>query len=142
MKIVNIRGVAIGAGIPKICVPIVGAAKREILEQAAALRTVPADMAEWRVDCFENVNDFEAVFDVLKDLRAALIDMPLLMTFRTLREGGEKAIEAEAYAKLNISAVQTGMIDLVDVELFAGGGPVYSSAGEYAPAGSIAAAGR
>ena len=57
MKTVKIRGVEIGAGIPKICVPIVGAAKKEILEQAAALRAVPADMAEWRIDWFENVYD-------------------------------------------------------------------------------------
>ena len=124
MKTVKIRGVEIGAGIPKICVPIVGTAKKEILEQAAALRTVPADMAEWRIDWFENVYDFEALFDVLSDLRAALGDLPLLMTFRTSGEGGEKAIGPEAYAELNIRAAQTGLIDLVDVELFTGGGIV------------------
>ena len=120
MKTVKIRGVEIGAGIPKICVPIVGTAKKEILEQAAALRTVPADMAEWRIDWFENVYDFEALSDVLKDLRAALGDLPLLMTFRTSSEGGEKAIGPEAYAELNIRAARTGLIDLVDVELFTG----------------------
>ena len=122
MKTVKIRGVEIGAGIPKICVPIVGTAKKEILEQAAALRTVPADMAEWRIDWFENVYDFEALSDVLKELRAVLGDLPLLMTFRTSGEGGEKAIAPEAYAELNIRAARTGLIDLVDVELFTGGG--------------------
>lgn len=122
MKTVKIRGVEIGAGIPKICVPIVGAAKKEILEQAAALRAVPADMAEWRIDWFENVYDFEALSDVLKELRAVLGDLPLLMTFRTSGEGGEKAIAPEAYAELNIRAARTGLIDLVDVELFTGGG--------------------
>lgn len=122
MKTVKIRGVEIGAGIPKICVPIVGTAKKEILEQAAALRTVLADMAEWRIDWFENVYDFEALSDVLKELRAVLGDLPLLMTFRTSGEGGEKAIAPEAYAELNIRAARTGLIDLVDVELFTGGG--------------------
>ena len=124
MKTVKIRGVEIGAGIPKICVPIVGTAKKEILEQAAALRTVPADMAEWRIDWFENVYDFEALSDVLKELRAVLGDLPLLMTFRTSGEGGEKAIAPEAYAELNIRAARTGLIDLVDVELFTGSGVV------------------
>lgn len=122
MKTVKIRGVEIGAGIPKICVPIVGTAKKEILEQAAALRTVPSDMAEWRIDWFENAYDFEALSDVLKELRAVLGDLPLLMTFRTSGEGGEKAISPEAYAELNIRAARTGLIDLVDVELFTGGG--------------------
>ena len=120
MKTVKIRGVEIGAGIPKICVPIVGTAKKEILEQAAALRTVPADMAEWRIDWFENVYDFEALSDVLKELRAVLGDLPLLLTFRTSGEGGEKAIAPEVYAELNIRAARTGLIDLVDVELFTG----------------------
>ena len=120
MKTVKIRSVEIGAGIPKICVPIVGVTKIEILEQAASLRSVLADLAEWRIDWFENVYDFEALFDVLSDLRAALGDLPLLMTFRTSGEGGEKAIGPEAYAELNIRAARTGLIDLVDVELFTG----------------------
>ena len=122
MKTVKIRGVEIGAGIPKICVPIVGTAKKEILEQASALRTVPADMAEWRIDWFENAYDYEALYEVLKELHAVLGDLPLLLTFRTSGEGGEKAIAPEAYAELNIRAARTGLIDLVDVELFTGGG--------------------
>lgn len=137
MKTVKIRGVEIGAGIPKICVPIVGAAKKEILEQAAALRSVPADMAEWRIDWFENVYDFDALFDVLTDLRAALGDLPLLLTFRTSGEGGEKSIGPEAYSELNIRAARTGLIDLVDVELFTGGGIDPSSTERTTGGGSL-----
>ena len=58
--------------------------------------------------------------DVLKDLRGVLGDMPILMTFRTSKEGGEKAIEDEVYADINIKAAQTGYVDLVDVEVFTG----------------------
>jgi 3-dehydroquinate dehydratase-1 len=58
--------------------------------------------------------------DVLKDLREVLGDMPILMTFRTSKEGGEKAIEDEVYADINIKAAQTGYVDLVDVEVFTG----------------------
>lgn len=120
MKTVKIRNVEIGAGIPKICVPIVGVTKEEILEQAKALQAYPVDVVEWRIDWFENVFDFNALKDTLTDLRAELGDLPLLMTFRTSKEGGEKAIEAEAYAELNIKAAQTGLVDLVDVEVFTG----------------------
>ena len=139
MKTVKIRGVEIGAGIPKICVPIVGTAKKEILEQAAALRTVPADMAEWRIDWFENAYDYEALYEVLKELRAVLGDLPLLMTFRTLGEGGEKAIGPEAYADLNIRAARTGLVDLVDVELFTGGGIDSEKAGQSYGNGAVPA---
>lgn len=120
MKTVKIRDVEIGAGIPKICVPIVGVTKKEILAQAKALLEFHADVVEWRIDWFENVFDFDALLDVLKDLREVLGTMPLLMTFRTSKEGGEKAIEPEAYAELNIRAAQTGLVDLVDVEVFTG----------------------
>ena len=52
--------------------------------------------------------------------RSALKDIPLLFTFRTSKEGGEKSMEPEAYAALNKAAAQTGNVDLVDVEVFTG----------------------
>ena len=120
MKTVKIRNVEIGAGIPKICVPIVGVTKEDILAQAKALQSLPTDVVEWRIDWFENVFDFDALKDALTDLRAVLGGLPLLMTFRTSKEGGEKAIDAEDYAELNIKAAQTGLVDLIDVEVFTG----------------------
>jgi 3-dehydroquinate dehydratase-1 len=75
---------------------------------------------EWRVDWFDGVFDFAQVEDVLKDLRPALGDKPILFTFRTSKEGGEKAIEADAYAELNKKAAATGLVDMVDVEAFTG----------------------
>ena len=104
MKTVKVRNVEIGSGIPKICVPIVGITKEDIIAEAKSLDNLPVDVVE----------------DTLKELRAALGDLPLLMTFRTSKEGGEKAIEADAYAELNIKAAETGYVDLVDVEVFTG----------------------
>jgi 3-dehydroquinate dehydratase-1 len=117
---VEVRGVKIGEGIPKICVPIVGKTKEEILSAAKALTNVKVDVVEWRVDWFEGVFDFAKVEDVLKELRPALGEIPLLFTFRTSKEGGERSIEAEAYAALNKNVAATGMVDLVDVEVFTG----------------------
>ena len=117
---VEVRGVKIGEGVPKICVPIVGKTKEEILAAAKSFADVKMDVVEWRVDWFDGVFDFAQVEDVLKDLREALGNIPLLMTFRTSKEGGEKAIEPAAYAELNIKAAQTGYVDLVDVEIFTG----------------------
>ena len=50
MKTVKVRNIELGSGIPKICVPIVAVTKNDILEQAMSLRSIPADIAEWRVD--------------------------------------------------------------------------------------------
>ena len=119
-KYVEVRGVKIGEGVPKICVPIVGKTKEEILAAAISFEDVALDVVEWRVDWFEGVFDFAQVEDVLKDLRSALGETPILFTFRTSKEGGEKAIEADAYAELNKKAAATGLVDLVDVEAFIG----------------------
>ena len=120
MNTVKIRDIEIGAGAPKIIVPIVGITKEDIIEEAKTFDSIPVDVVEWRVDWFEGVFDFAKVEDVLKDLRTVLGNIPLLMTFRTSKEGGEKTIEPDAYAELNIKAAQTGYVDLIDVEIFTG----------------------
>lgn len=120
MKAVEVRNIKIGEGIPKICVPIVGVTKEDIINEAKTFENIPVDVVEWRVDWFENVFDIEKVKDVLTDLRQVLKDTPILFTFRTSKEGGEKAIEAADYAKLNKEIAATGNVDLVDVEAFTG----------------------
>ena len=116
MKCVEVRGVKIGEGIPKIIVPIVGTTEKEILEPADALNGISMDLVEWRADYFDGVYDFAKVKSVLKELRS----IPILFTFRTAGEGGEKDITADAYALLNIMAAQSGLVDLIDVEAFTG----------------------
>ena len=120
MNTIKIRDIEIGAGAPKIIVPIVGVTKEDIINEAKTFDSIPVDVVEWRVDWFEGVFDFAKVEDVLKDLREVLGNIPLLMTFRTSKEGGEKAIEAEAYKELNLNAAKTGYVDLIDVEIFSG----------------------
>ena len=120
MNPVKVRNVEIGTGIPKICVPIVGVTKEEIIEAAEKIKTTAADVVEWRVDWYEDIFDFGKTEDTMKALRETLGDMPILFTFRTSKEGGEKAIETEAYVELNQKAARTGLIDLVDVEAFTG----------------------
>lgn len=120
MNTVRVRNIEIGAGVPKICVPIVGVTKEDILAEAKTFDSIPVDVVEWRVDWFEGVFDFDQVLCVLKELREVLGDTPLLMTFRTSKEGGEKAIADADYVNLNLQAAQSGYVDLVDVEVFTG----------------------
>lgn len=120
MNPVVVRNVKIGEGIPKICVPIVGITKEDIIAEVMAFQDIPVDVVEWRADWFEHVFEFEKVEEVLKELREAIDDIPLLFTFRTSKEGGEKAIADAVYAKLNKEVARTGYADLVDVEVFTG----------------------
>ncbi len=120
MNPVKVRNIEIGTGIPKICVPIVGVTKEEILKAAENIKSTKADVVEWRVDWYEDIFNFEKVEETLGELREALGDIPLLFTFRTSKEGGEKAIETKEYVELNQKAAKTGKVDLVDVEAFTG----------------------
>lgn len=118
MNPVVVRNVKIGEGIPKICVPIVGTAKKEIMEEAKSFKTIPIDLVEWRADWYEDVFEMEHVREVLSELRNVLGDTPILFTFRSKTEGGEKEISLEQYRELNKMVAETGFVDLIDVEIF------------------------
>lgn len=120
MNPIMIRGVAIGEGIPKICVPIVGKTREEIVKAAEEIRTLPVDVVEWRADWYEEIFEADVVLDVLQELRRILGKLPLLFTFRTKKEGGEKEIDEKNYRTLNQLVVESGLADLIDVEVFSG----------------------
>ncbi|MDB0439600.1 type I 3-dehydroquinate dehydratase [Clostridioides difficile] len=119
-NIVQIKNISIGEGIPKICVPIVGKTKEEIVEEVNDLKEICLDIVEWRVDFFENVENIQQVKEVLNELRKYIPGKPLLFTFRSIKEGGQKLISKDYYTILNKEISNTGLIDLIDVELFMG----------------------
>ena len=118
MNAVKVRNLEIGSGMPKICVPIVGKTREEILEAAKEIKVAPVDLIEWRADWFEDVFDKEHVKSVLAELRSIIGEIPLLFTFRTKAEGGEKEIAYEQYKGLLKCVAEMGLVDLIDVEVF------------------------
>lgn len=120
MNPVMVRNVAVGEGRPKICVPIVGKTTSEIIREARLLLTFPVDIVEWRADWFDEVFHTEKLLETAKVLREILGEIPVLFTFRTSREGGEKEISNEQYEELNRQAAGSGCVDLIDVEAFTG----------------------
>ena len=124
MNTVRVRGVEIGAGKPKIAASVTGTDREEILAQAAALCALSVDVAEWRMDWFDRVDDGSAVQQCLSDLRSVLGDKVLLATFRSEKEGGQRYLSPESYAALNEYVISSGQADLLDVELFSGEGIV------------------
>lgn len=119
-KIVEVRNLKIGEGIPKICVPLVGKTREGIISAAKDLKVIKLDLVEWRVDYYEDVEDIEKVKETLSKLRETLGDLTILFTFRSLKEGGDKEVSTEYYAKLNKEVCLTKDADLIDVELFTG----------------------
>ncbi|MBU3803476.1 MAG: type I 3-dehydroquinate dehydratase [Candidatus Cellulosilyticum pullistercoris] len=119
-RIVEVRGIQFGEGKPKICVPLIGKNNVELMEEAKALKTLKLDVVEWRIDHHQDVEDISKMEEALKELRNELGDMPLLVTFRSKKEGGEREVSVAYYAELNKAMAATGMADMIDVELFTG----------------------
>lgn len=120
MKPVIVRNLKVGAGRPKICVPIVGITKEDIINEAKNILSLPVDVVEWRADWFESVFEIDEVIDTAKELRKVLNDTPILFTIRTLKEGGKREMNLETYAFLNIEVSKSSYVDMIDVEVFSG----------------------
>lgn len=119
-KVLEIREMKLGEGMPKICVPITGKNDLELREEIAVLKTSCCDVMEWRADYFEDIHNPEKVKEMLHELRILVGNIPILFTCRTKEEGGEVSITSEEYAELYRQVIETGEVDLVDTELFKG----------------------
>ena len=120
MNTVKLGKVEVGAGAPKVIVPIVAKDRAGIVAKGRELRQYTMDVVEWRVDFYDDVFDIPATVETGRQLREALGDTPILFTFRTKKEGGEKEIDYPAYTALNKAMAESGYVDAVDVEIFSG----------------------
>lgn len=117
-KIVKINDVEIGSGLPKICIPLVAHKREELQEELEKLQDLPYDLVEWRVDFYENIEQEEVMKEALLLIRRYLGYRPLLFTFRTAKEGGNRPISKEDYFRLNLAAARSRLVDIVDVEIY------------------------
>lgn len=107
----------VDGGRPQVIVPIVGAGREDILAQASVARESAADIVEWRIDFFENWRDIDACCALAGEI-AEVIGKPLLGTFRSAREGGEREISADDYSALLQALASSGVFWALDVEAF------------------------
>ncbi|WP_418605429.1 type I 3-dehydroquinate dehydratase [Georgenia sp. SUBG003] len=71
---------------------------------------------EWRVDHFGALTDTRAVLDTAHALARLLGPVPLLVTCRTVSEGGAADLGPDAYGELLSALASSGAADLLDVE--------------------------
>lgn len=117
-KVVKIRDLEIGSGLPKICIPLVAKNREELEKELEKLQDLPYDLVEWRTDFYENAEQEEVMQEALRLIRRYLGYRPVLFTFRTAAEGGNRAISDEDYFRLNLAAARSRMVDIVDVEIY------------------------
>ncbi len=137
MRKVTAGNTIFGDGKPKICIPITARSMAELEEQIERAAQAPCDMIEWRADYFteeqseetgqiseaegkegaDGKDGCEWILPALRLLKERIADKPLLFTFRTKEEGGERRIAPEEYERLNQRAAAAGLADFVDIEI-------------------------
>lgn len=118
MKIIKVRDINIGEGIPKIAVSITGRTKKEIVDIVKRIDLEKVDIVEWRGDFFKDILDIDKVLEVLQILRKSLNNTPIIFTFRTKKEGGQKEISLDYYYLLNKTIGDLKIVDIIDIEVF------------------------
>lgn len=111
---VKVRNVVLGSGKVKICVPVMPKDTDSLESEIKGLNGLYFDVIEWRVDFYDEL--MQACKDAEK-VRGYLKDTPILVTLRTDAEGGNKKVTNEEYVSFYESMINTGMIDLIDVEV-------------------------
>ena len=121
----KIKKCIIGFDRPKICVPLVGRTKTEILAQANQIkqsqRSSAIDMVELRGDYLDILSDYEQLDSLLAETAEILPEKVLLFTIRSEAEGGEKlAFTTPTIYDINQHVIGQAVADMVDIELFSG----------------------
>lgn len=100
---------------PEICIPITDTTRDEITERARQFAGLPVELVEWRVDCFAGYEKEAA--SVAKEIRQILTGKKLIVTLRTVHEGGEPNGERFDYETILTEIIRGRAADYVDVEI-------------------------
>lgn len=120
MKICEVKNIRIGEGMPKICVPLIANTLEDIMQEIEQLKNYPIDIVEWRIDLYQDIRGSSKILHALQQIREKLTNYPLICTFRTTCEGGNRVISSSDYVKLNTYIITSGQIDIIDIELSQG----------------------
>ena len=122
MKTLECRGITLSDKQTKICVPITGTDLEEIKEQAEKIANMNPDVVEWRADFYDVKDNDETEFEqCLKAINDNLKKIPIIYTYRTSNEGGEKSIDVDDYCRLckYVSEISEKYnVAMIDVELY------------------------
>jgi len=119
LRTVKIRDVVIGEGRVKTIVPITGTTADEAIAQARVIGgSAQTDVVEFRVDFLDIALDAGKLAALGPKVAAQLNGKPLIVTFRTKAEGGNKTIADADYGALYKTLLKAQFADLIDVEMF------------------------
>lgn len=112
----------LGAGRPVVCAPVMGRDERAIAAFARSAASSGAEVIELRADSLCAMPTAAQAASMVRAVRGAAPDTPLLFTLRTARDGGAGLPEAAAYEALlcGMMAQTDALPDALDCELSVG----------------------
>ena len=115
MKPLKIKNIEFNTGKPKIAVPIMFHNPSEIEEIFHHLKGYPYDVVEWRVDYLDDLSN-ETLLKSLEFIHQYLTKGLLLVTYRTVNQGGNKEISEQDYIDILTTLIESKQVDLIDIE--------------------------
>ena len=113
----RIKNIAFGKEKPVVCVPVVETDADSVISCAKEYIADNVRMLEWRIDLFLEKNDPAVCLKTLKALHEIVNDTVLLVTYRSLPQGGKGNLSVEE-VKLLLADIASDEArpDLIDVE--------------------------
>lgn len=116
MKLIMTRDFLIGGDKTTVIVPIFGADNEEILEQADDLVGRELDLIEFRVDHCEDFSDIDELGELIVEIQE-ITKLPVMVTFRSKREGGASDLSDQEIYEVMSELVQSYNFTAIDIEL-------------------------
>ena len=115
-EVISVSGIQIGAGKPKVCIPVSGKTVEEV--QAAFKHALEqgADILEFRLDSILEEPDFNKASEYMRIFENRN-GVPLLMTYRSQAEGGKGRGHWEKQRDMLLALMAERESDLIDLEI-------------------------
>lgn len=104
--------------VDKMLGTVVGKSRAQIISQMKELNQSQVDIIEWRIDYFDHVTEMNHLIELSKQVKQLCQNQQLLITFRSLKNGGKTELMSEdAYLNLIKIIIDFHLADIIDIEL-------------------------
>lgn len=101
---------------PLICVPLLGASFIDLQDQFRILEDDEYDLVEIRIDYYKHLENMDAVHTFLDKCRELNIKKPVIMTYRSISEGGLGVLNQDDYLDLMMHLCTLDYVTYIDIE--------------------------
>lgn len=116
---IKVKDIVIGEGKPKVCVPVVEDNNGDIIARLKELDQLDIDLIELRIDFYKDIENSDKAYQLFKEIKQLDMKKPILLTYRSLKEGGQIELDSQQYLSLYQKAIEADAFDIYDVELSA-----------------------